>query len=568
MFRNIIYIIITLWLHSVAFAQQHYPQNYFRSPLDIPLVLSGSFGELRSNHFHSGIDIKTQGVTGKAVYAAADGYVSRIKVSPYGYGNALYITHPNGYVSVYAHLDRYNDSIAGIIKWVQYKRKSFAVDYYPAKGNIKVHKGQLIAYSGNSGSSGGPHLHFEIRKASNAHPINPFLFGISVPDHQYPRISKLAVYDYYSPVYQKRQEYPLKQSGKKVWAPGHDTIYTHESFYVGVVSIDRMDGANNKNGLYMLRFYMDSSLYFTFKADQISFDEKRYINSYIDYEAYMDKKIKFQRTLIQANNHLSNTRGAVNRGIFVLPDDKAHQIRVEALDYAGQKSSLVFYVKKNRHEQPVLENANARIFQWDHNNIYRTEHLVFSIPKGALYDNIDFSASEEENPFTPYSALYHVHKESEPLHKYCSISIKADSALTSDLQAKACIVSLTKNDDFYYEGGSYKDGFVSTKTRSFGRYLIAVDTLAPLIKNYNVYPNKNITRQANIAFKVSDDLSGIDRYDAYIDGQWVLLEYDPKKNRMFYRIDQHFPQGKHEFKIVLTDSKGNRAERKLNLIRN
>ena len=566
MYRITLSLIILL-LSINSYAQSKYPQNYFQSPLDIPLILSGTFGELRGNHFHSGIDIKTQGVEGHKIYAVADGYVSRINVSPFGYGNAIYITHPNGYVSVYAHLQRFNDSIAAIIKWVQYKRKTFALEYYPDKTNIVVKKGDIIAFSGNSGSSGGPHLHFEVRKASNSHPINPLLFGVKIADHQYPQISRLAIYSYLGPSYQFKKEYRLKITTKKAKLNTNDTLLVNNRFYLGIQSIDKQDGAINKNGLYKLSYYLDSTLFFTFTVNELSFNEKRYINSYVDYKTYRNSKIKFQRSLVQPNNHLLNISNVLNNGIIELADDQAHKVKIVASDYAGQKTILEFYVRKN--PQPIkYKELKGNHFEWSHNNNYKSNELTFSIPKGALYDDIIFNVVSKKNTKTPYSKIYHIGDAGIPLHKYCNISIKADSALTPVLRSKACILSLTSKGGFYYEGGNYKDGFVSTRTRSFGTYLIGIDTIAPVVKQYNVYPNKNISKQSKISFTVIDNLSGVKTYTASLDGKWILMEYDPKKNRMYYKLDEHFPKGSHKFQLLVRDAKGNKTIVKMNLIRN
>lgn len=569
MTKHFFIFLFILGMSKLSFAQENYDQNYFRSPLDIPLVLSGSFGELRGNHFHSGIDIKTQGVVGKKVYAAADGYVSRINVSPFGYGNAIYITHPNGYVSVYAHLQRFNDSIAAIIKWVQYKRKSFALEYFPDKTSIRVKKGDLIGFSGNSGSSGGPHLHFEIRKESNAHPINPFLWGIKVADHQYPQISRLAIYSYITSYYQPKKEYKLKQTSRKAKLNTNDTIEVNKRFYIGVQSIDQQDGAVNKNGLYKLEYFIDSDLFFTFQVKELSFSQQRYINSYIDYKTYKETKVKYQRTLVQPNNHLLNITNVKNKGVIELNDDKAHEITVIASDFAGQKTILKFYVKRKKDDVKNKQIAGT-LFEWDHNNIYKYKDnsMSFEIPKGALYDDIAFYATKTKNNYTNYSNLYKIYDSGVPLHKYCNISIKADSSLTPALQSKACVLSLTDKGGFYYEGGKFNNGFVSTRTRSFGDYLIGVDTIAPVIKPQNVYNGKNITRQRSLDFRVTDDLSGIKSYQATLDGKWILLSYDPKRKRMYYKIDDHFPRGKHVFKISVSDAKGNQSAVKMNLIRN
>jgi hypothetical protein len=267
---------------------------------------------------------------------------------------------------------------------------------------------------------------------------------------------------------------------------------------------------------------------------------------------------------------LLNISNVTNNGIVKLIDDTTHKIKVVASDFAGQKTVLEFYVRRNTTAyKSAYYSEHATLFEWNHNNIYRNKELVFSIPKDALYDDMMFDVTMEiDSNITTYSKLLHIGYEGIPLHKYCQISIKADSALTPALRSKACVLSLTKKGRFYYEGGNYKDGFVNTRTQSFGSYFIGVDTIAPSIKSINVYNNKNISKQSKISFKVSDNLSGIKKYTATLDGKWILMEYDPKKNRMYYNIDQHFPKGKHIFKLLLQDSKGNQAVVKMNLIRN
>jgi len=191
--RTLNIFLMLLLVGASSLAQSNIPKDYFGKPLDIPLILSGSFGELRSNHFHSGLDIKTQQRTGLPVYAPADGYVSRIKVGHYGYGKALYIKHPNGYSTVYAHLERYAGKIQDYVKKQQYRKESYEIELFPKADLLPVYKGDLIGYSGNTGSSGGPHLHFEIRDASSR-PMNPMLFGLDVPDTRRPLLNSVMVY--------------------------------------------------------------------------------------------------------------------------------------------------------------------------------------------------------------------------------------------------------------------------------------------------------------------------------------------------------------------------------------
>ena len=564
----IITIIILLLGHSLSLiAQSKYPQNYFLSPVDIPIILSGSFGELRSNHFHTGLDIKTQGVVGKRVLASADGYVSRIKISPWGYGNALYITHANGYTSVYAHLLKYSDTIAKLVKQAQYKQKRFDVEIFPAKGQINFKQGQLIAYSGNSGSSGGPHVHFELRNGAQQ-PINPLLLGIKVADNQYPKMRKLRIYYYNEYNSSGFREISLKQTKAKVHTIKVDTIDVPTNrFYPAIEGFDRFNGANNKNGYFKLEFYLDGYLYSRFTADKLDFKEKRYINSYIDYNTFKDIKQRFQRSYKEPNTHLRNISSIANNGIMEINDDSAHILKIIAYDYAGQKSTLAV-VLRQKGSYKSKQMANTTLFEWNHANSYKSAFFEFAIPKNALYGSQEFWATTSKNTYTNYSKLCNIYDIGVPLHKYCQLKIKVWQPEQISDKSKLCIISLNSKNQKIYEGGKYSKGYVSTKTRSFGSYLIDIDSIAPSIKAKNVFDNKNISKQEKISFKVSDDLSGVKTYKATIDGKWVLLQYDPKKSHLYYIIDKHFEAGKHKFEVTVSDSKANTNIKSYYLIRN
>ena len=563
---SVLALLVFVLLSNNSFAQKKYPQDYFRSPLNIPLILSGSFGELRGNHFHSGIDIKTQGVVGKKVYAVADGYVSRIKVSPWGYGNTLYIKHPNGYTSVYAHLNRYMDTISTMVYAKQYRNKSFAVEIFPKAGSIKIEKGQIIAYTGNSGSSGGPHLHYELRNSAEE-PINPLLFGVKIPDHQYPSIRKFRIYNLFDNGSTKYNEYPISQKGKSVKLKVNDTIWIHsDRFYPAVEGFDRWDAAVNKNGYYKLSYYFDDTIFFQFIADRIVFSQKRYINSYIDYKQYKKNKLRFQRSIIEDNSKLRNTKNNVNKGVVKLTDNKVHTLKVIAEDYNGQQTILNLIVKKGK--QYKAKELSGAFFDFNHNNSYENEDVEIEIPLRAFYSNQLFWVNNKNNKYSNYSKLIEIYDIGVPLHKYYSLRIKLDSNVIVNDKSKLCILSLNTKNQLIYEGGKYKNGYIETKTRSFGSYFIGIDTIAPVIKQQNVYNNKNITKQRNLNFKVTDNLSGINKYKATLDDKWILLKYDPKRNRMYYEIDKYFTSGKHKFAITVWDSRGNTKSKSYSLIRN
>ncbi len=571
--KNIYFLVLLLAIEGSfslkSFGQQSYPQHYFRSPLNIPLVLAGSFGELRSNHFHSGIDIKTQGKIGKNVYAVANGYVSRIKISPWGYGNALYITYSNGYTSVYGHLLHYNKQIDSLVKARQYALHKFAIEIFPKPNSIKVRKGQFVAKSGNSGGSGGPHLHFEIRETATGNPINPLLFGYKIADHQYPKIKKFRIYEYDKNNNETILEFPLKQSGKNVQLLGNDTIIVSgDKIFPAIEAYDQWDAAVNKNGLYELSLYLNDKLFFRFVADKINFKENRYINSYIDYKTYRKDKKRFQRTYVEPNNKLSNIKEAVNHGLLNLKPDSLYRLKIVAEDYAGQQSILQCALKKDTKKAHFNPRKKGVYFSWQDKNIYTNKDIYFKIPAGALYDDQYFWVTILKNTYSPYGKLYEIYDYGVPLHSYCTLKLKLDSNLKAADYSKACILRLNNDDKSIYEGGHIIGNFITTKTRNFGKYYMDIDSIAPTIIPINIYNNKNITQQSTIGFKVQDEMSGLKKYSASLDGKWILLAYDPKKDHLYYRIDSHFPAGKHLFSIEVWDKKGNHSSKTFNLIRN
>lgn len=543
---------------------QNYPQDYFRSPLDIPLYLSGNFGELRSNHFHAGIDIKTQGVEGKKIYAVAEGYVSRIKVSPYGYGNAIYVTHPNGYTSVYGHLQKYSDKIAKIVKERQYKEEKYAVQLFPAPYSIQVEKGEIIAYSGNTGGSGGPHLHFEIRDTKSEHPINPLFFGFKVKDNRPPDINAITIF-------------PLNDTSlingsnnkKRFTARGSNGNYNlttpypislHGLFGFGIESVDRMSETHNKYGLHNIKLKHNEEVIFEQQIDEFAFHEGRYLNAHIDYETYIQKRRRVQRSFVLPGNNLSIYKTLKNDGKLLLNDGKTHQMKYVLSDLFNNQSTLAFNVEaqKTQAEQSMdeLTNKKVRYFPYDQRNTFIQDDLLVDLPKGVLYDDIYFQYRKEKNHPKTISPIYWIHDHHTPLHSYMTVSIKK-SGLSAKERSKALIVSTTNGRNFYAEGGSWKGDNISVRSRSFGGYAISIDSIPPLIIPINIYPGSDMRNRWSISIKIKDENSGIESYRAEVDGKWILMEYDYKKDMLYYYFDENVPSGKHDFQLTVTDKVGN-----------
>lgn len=558
---NILLIFLLMALFSKA--QEQYPNDYFISPVDFPISLSGTFAELRANHFHSGIDIRTQGVEGKPVFACADGYVSRIKISPFGFGKALYITHPKGYTTVYAHLSGFNKAIDAWVRSEQYRLEQFDVDLFPGKNQLIVSQGEIVAYSGNSGSSQGPHLHFEIRNAKNEMPINPQLFSIPIKDFIRPGITSLRVYPegQGSLINGKPGPSTFETAG---WGPVHrlkttDTVQIAGNFSFGIQVYDLLNGSNNKNGISKYSIYIDSVLCFECQANTFSFSESRYINSLIDYQQYYKNGQRYMKSRIAPNNKLSMYSFPGNRGIFTAAPNVVQKIKITATDGAGNESVLRFTVKGSKvaklEENPKTDQL---IFSYLTPNNYSNKYISISIPGNCLYDSINFTYSMSKRLATTCSPVHQIHTPEIPLQEYFDVSVKVDSTF-KNLGSKLLLAAIRPGKSASSAGGKYENGFVKARIRDFGQYAVMADTTDPVIKAVNISNGKSIASQATIRMRISDDFSGINTYRATLNGKWILMEYDAKNQRLEYQRDDRLITGKNDFLLIVEDGCGNSA---------
>jgi len=546
--------------------------DYFRSPLDIPLFLSGNFGELRSNHFHAGVDIKTQGVEGQSVYAIADGYVSRIKVSPYGYGNALYITHPNGFTSVYGHLQKYNDAITKVVKDYQYKKENFEVELFPPPFSMQVKKGEIIAYSGNSGGSGGPHLHFEIRNTANEHPMNPLFFGFDVKDKVKPDIYAITIYPLNDTSYvngrNQAQRYLARGSNGVYSLPLKAEIKVQGEIGFGIETVDRMSGTSNKYGLHNIQLKHNDELIFEQQIDEFAFHEGRYINSHIDFETYRKTRRRIQRSFVKEGNNLRIYKK--KNGEITCSDGNKHLLTYTVSDLKENSSSVSFTLQSVDFKvQAILsskEEKDITFMSYKEKNTLLRPNLLVNIPKGILYEDTYFEYREEESTSQTVSPIFWLHDHYTPMHEKMTLSIKHKN-LTPYQKSKALIVSTIDKRSWYAEGGTWNGDNLSVRTRSFGGYAIALDTIAPRISPINIYQNVNMTLKWSITVKITDNLSGVGSYRATVDGKWVLMAYDAKNDKLSYYFDEKLSKGNHTFKIVVKDEVGNKSHYEADFVR-
>lgn len=544
-----------------------FPTDYFQPPLDLPLYLSGNFGEIRSNHFHMGLDIKTGGKEGAKVLAAAEGYVSRIKISTSGYGKALYITHPNGYTTVYAHLQRYSESIEAYVRKAQYAQQNFTIELFPAPGELPVKAGELVALSGNTGGSGGPHLHFEIRDTESEAPINPLLFNFKVTDNVKPIFQTLAVYPMSTESQVNRKPHPvfLKVSGSngKYKLDQSVRLSAFGKVGFGVQVLDRMNSTRNTYGVYTVELYGNNELIYKHKVDQIGYDESRFINVHTDYSEYKRNKRKVQKSFLVPTNRLKIYENVENDGLVLFPQDSIFDYKYVISDVAGNQSELSFQVKAAKPMPFAMERSNveSKTFKYYLQNTIKRNGIEVTVPPFALYNDVEFEFKQEPASLKSITPVYHVHNSYEPLHDYIKLAIRLPK-LSEERKKQALIVSLTKGGKVLApEGGSVEGQIIRVRTRSLGPYTVMVDSIAPRISSIDLANGASLRGQSNIRFKITDGLSGIDRYDAFINDKWVLMEYDKKSKLITYTLDPNeIHAGENKFFLEVKDKKGNKKQ--------
>lgn len=537
-----------------------YPTDYFTAPVKGPLRLSGTFGELRSNHFHSGIDIK--GGIGVPLYAVADGYISRIKIEGGGYGNALYITHPNGYTSLYAHMNAFIPEVAAYVKSQQYAHESFELDLQLEKGQFEFKQGDKVGEMGTTGYSFGPHLHFEMRSTQTGAPINPLLFGYAVADDVRPKMHQLKVYN----LNDRRETWDAqihslvsKQGGYGV--RGDTLLIDADQVGFGLKVYDHMTGVSNWNGIYNLDVRLEDSLIYQFRMETFHFEESRYLNAHLDYTEQVTNKAYFNRCYRLPGNQLSIYNDHIDDGVVRLSPKRAKKVEMIASDVAGNESYFVFWVRQ-RPGTSVNEMSEPYNYFLPYNqeSVIDNGSIRVHIPRGTLYENcyLQYQLVTDRSD-NVYSSVHKIHNGIFPIHKYFELAIRP-VVLPESLHDKAFIALCGRN--IVNCGGSWENGMLKTEVRSFGDFCIMVDETPPTIRPVNF--RENLRGAGSIDFKIWDNYgtTGAARdlqFRATIDGRWVLMEHDAKNDLITHRFDDSIRPGEHQFRLVLTDAVGNES---------
>ncbi len=539
--------------------KESFPQ--YPNPVKIPVSLSATFGELRSNAFHAGVDIRTQGVEGKEVFAVADGYVSRIGVSPYGYGKVLYITHNDGFTSVYAHLLKFNKRINDFVKEKQYEGESFAQNIILDKNQFPIKRGDYLGFTGNSGSSGGPHLHYEIRYTKTQEPVNPMYFGLKIKDTKKPTIKGLAIYPLENSIVNNSDTalYLKVNNLNGTFALENHVFKANGEISFGINVYDQADGANNKNGAYSVELYANEKLIFSIISDKYSYNETRYINSLIDYSYYVKNNERYIRTEIDEFNKLDLY--CEKNGVVTVNHGDTIEMSFVIKDYNKNKSKLNFTLigteKPEFEPKEMLPRSYYRIYNGESAKIY-LDGFESEIPELAFYRNVSIKATQIDTMGNIASAFaYRLGNEEIPLHKRIVIRLKPKEEFKDD--TLLYVASVNRKGKLSFLGNKSVDGFIEAQTNVLGTYVIAKDDVKPTIKPLNFKNKGCVSENWSLRVEIDDKETGISKYAMYINDIWVLADYDAKNKLLMYQIDHHLKSGSNKLKVVVTDMVGNES---------
>ncbi len=537
----------TLFISNINFGISQ--EIDFHTPIDAPFDLSGTFGEFRSR-FHTGIDFKSRGVQGQKIFSIEDGYVSRIEVNNYGYGKVIYIDHLNGFTSVYAHLKNFNPELDEYIKSELYKSKRNSIKKFPKTNQLRINKGEVIGYSGNTGRSFGPHLHFEIRDTKSQDAINPLMFNYTYKDDERPIIRGLYIINENNSLVRNS---PIRKKVKKI----NDSTYTVDDFeYNGKIGIGldiydiQYKNLYNQNGVYKVELFIDSILKYSYKMDKIKFSENHYKKIMYDYLSLAQKNKKVLKIYTPRNSDLSFLKNNKFNGIINSDSIRDNSLLVRVSDWNGNSSSIKFNLKANDSISRRSSYNGIEILT-NQNYTLNKNSSIIEIGKNTFYDDLLMNISYQ-------SDTLNLGKEKDPFRS--SIRIKLPHKISDTLELRQSFVGKIINGKISYISSKKNKSYIYANTSSLGEYIISKDTLKPDIKPINFKNNSNIKVKNTLKLRLKDDLSGIKNYSSYFNGNWALFEYEPKSNMIFHNLsDGIIKDGENELIIKYEDGVGNKG---------
>lgn len=562
--RFLFLVLLTFSFPAVFSQSKPYPKGYFRYPLDIAAKLNANFGEMRPNHFHMGLDLSTERRENLRIYAAADGYVARIKIEPGGFGRAIYLNHPNGLTTLYAHMNDFMPDLEAYVKGKQYEKESWMQELEIPAGIFPVKKGQFIGFSGNTGGSQGPHVHFEIRETATDKCLNPLLFGFQIPDNVPPDIARLAVYDRNQSTYEQSPITTGLIKKGAIYQPSGIIKVNTDKVAIAIQATDRMSGVPNPNGIFSVALFEGNSQLGGFAIDGVGYDETRYMNAHIDYSTKLSGGPYLQYIFPLDGDKLSIYNNKAAERFISLMDTLVHHFRIEVKDPYGNKSEARISLQKTQRTAGVKPKTGQLMLP-DQINIYETDQIQLVIPEKGIYDSIYLTHSiQAKAGVNEYSAVHNLHKYQVPVHAPFTIRMKADKVIPYQLRDRMLIRKMTKGKPDVRKA-NWELGLYTSSFREFGSFQLIADDIPPQIGIQGFADGANLSKATRIIVTATDNNDIIRNFRAELDGKWLMFS---QKSRTFtYKFDEHCLPGNHTLKISVDDEAGNTSVKTIRFTR-
>ena len=559
-------LFIGFFAHAQIFEPENYPRGYFRNPLNIPISLSGNFGELRPNHYHMGLDLRTNKVQNLPVFAAADGYIARVKIEPGGFGRAIYINHPNGYTTLYAHLNNFFPALERYIKQQQYKAESWNIYLDLPADLFPVKKGTFIAYSGNTGGSQAPHLHFEIRETTTDDNLNPLLFGFSVSDKTSPTVQRLAIYDRTKSIYEQNPRLLAVRRTGNNFNISPDLIVVSSPFIsFGISAYDTQTGSTNHNGIYQSDLYLDNEPVVGFRMNRINYGQTKYLNAHIDYKTRVNGGPYIQHLAELPGYTNSIYEQALGDGRIDLTDGKPHRVRIEVFDANGNKSKLEFSIRYDGSTRYVSPSTGKMFYPLMVDG-FETSNFEYYINERSLYDSVHIQYMNSNGASAnAVSSVHTIGPSHIPIQEPITVRIKPSKELT-EAEKTRTVMQRTNGTRKEVRKVQWNNGWAKANFAELGSFQLLVDVVPPEIIPVGITNGANLSKLSRIVFTIKDNNDQWKNFRAELDGQWLRFTND--KGRSFiYSFDEKCPRGQHQLKVTIEDEAGNKAEKVIEFVR-